>query len=103
MDEYVGSLSEQILWGLMSAAFVGLLVWVRVIRPRRALSRPWRVARVTPERGQTTTVALDPPPGVDFGFRHDVRPVVLFYADRAALIALDVPPERVHTERFGMV
>jgi predicted ferric reductase len=69
VDEYVGSLWKQSLWGLMSAAFVGLLVWVRIVKPRRALSRPWRVARVVPERGQTTTVALTPPTGTDFSFQ----------------------------------
>lgn len=69
VDEYVSSLWKQILWGLMSAAFVALLVWVRVVKPRRALSRPWRVARVALERGQTTTVALTPPAGTVFGFQ----------------------------------
>jgi predicted ferric reductase len=69
VDEYVSSLWKQILWGLMSAAFVGLLVWVRIVKPRLALSRPWRVARVAPERGQTTTVVLTQPAGTDFSFQ----------------------------------
>jgi predicted ferric reductase len=69
VDEYVSSLWKQILWGLMSAAFVALLVWVRIVKPRRALSRRWRVARVAPEHGQTTTVALTPPAGTDFSFQ----------------------------------
>src|SRR5262245_28303998 len=58
VDEYVSSLWKQILWALMALAFVGLIVWVRMIRPRRALARPWRLERVTPERGETTTLAL---------------------------------------------
>jgi predicted ferric reductase len=69
VDEYVGSLWKQILWGLMSAAFVCLLVWVRLIKPRRALARPWHVARVTAERGDTTAVALTRPAGTDFRFQ----------------------------------
>ena len=68
VDEYVSSLWKQILWALMSAAFVCLLVWVRLIKPRRALARPWQVARVTPEPGETTAVTLTPPPGSDFRF-----------------------------------
>jgi predicted ferric reductase len=67
VDEYVSSLWKQILWGLMSAAFVGLLVWVRVVKPRRA--RPWRLERVVAERGETTTLVLRPPP--DAGFRFE--------------------------------
>jgi predicted ferric reductase len=66
VDEYVSSLWKQVLWGLMSIAFVALIVWVRLIKPRRA--RPWRLARVTPERGDTTTLALTPPPSAGFRF-----------------------------------
>ncbi len=42
VDEYVGSLWKQILWALMSAAFVCLLVWVRLIKPHRAGRAPGR-------------------------------------------------------------
>src|SRR5918992_95576 len=68
VDEYVSSLWKQILWGLMSAAFVGLLVWVRLVKPRRALARPWRLERVLAERGETTTLVLKPPPAAKFWF-----------------------------------
>jgi predicted ferric reductase len=68
VDEYVSSLWKQILWGLMSAAFVGLLAWVRVVKPRRALARPWRLERVVAERGDTTTLVLKPPPALRFRF-----------------------------------
>jgi predicted ferric reductase len=64
VDEYVSSLWKQILWGFMSVAFAALIVWVRLVKPSRA--RPWRLARVTPERGETTTLALTPP---EAGFR----------------------------------
>jgi predicted ferric reductase len=65
-DEYVSSLWKQILWGLMAAAFVGLLVWVRLVKPSRA--RPWQLERVVHERGDTTTLVLKPSPGPKFGF-----------------------------------
>jgi predicted ferric reductase len=67
VDEYVSSLWKQILWALMSAAFIALLVWVRLLKPRHARAHPWRLERVTPERGETTTLALTPPR--DGGFR----------------------------------
>jgi predicted ferric reductase len=66
VDEYVSSLWKQILWGLMSAAFVGLLVWVRLVKPMRA--RAWRLGRVVAERGETTTLVLEPPPAQKFRF-----------------------------------
>jgi predicted ferric reductase len=68
VDEYVSSLWKQILWGLMSGAFVGLLVWVRLVKPRRALARPWRLERVVAEPGDTTTLVLKPPPAAAFRF-----------------------------------
>src|SRR5262245_57022725 len=68
VDEYVSSVWKQILWGLMSAAFVGLLVWVRLVKPRQALARPWRLERVVPERGDTTTLVLEPPAAANFRF-----------------------------------
>jgi len=69
VDEYVSSLWKQILWGVMSAAFVCLLIWVRLVKPSRAAARPWRVASVRAERGDTTVVTLTPPDGVDFRFQ----------------------------------
>ena len=68
VDEYVNSLWKQILWALMSGALVCLLVWVRLIKPRQALARPWRLERVTPERGETTTLTLKPPAAAAFHF-----------------------------------
>jgi len=69
VDEYVSSLWKQVLWGVMSAAFVCLLIWVRLVKPSRAAARPWRVASVRAERGDTTVVTLTPPDGVDFRFQ----------------------------------
>jgi hypothetical protein len=60
VDRYVSTLWKQVLWGLMSAAFVALLVWVRLIKPRSMRDHPWRLDRIHPERGQTTTLALSP-------------------------------------------
>jgi predicted ferric reductase len=68
VDEYVSTLWKQVLWGLMSAAFVALLVWVRVIKPRAMRDESWRLERVGSERGQTTTLALSPAEGAGFRF-----------------------------------
>jgi predicted ferric reductase len=68
VDEYVSTIWKQALWGVMSAAFVALLVWVRLLKPRSLRDRPWRLERVGAERGQTTTLALRPPDGAGFRF-----------------------------------
>src|SRR5262245_6077734 len=68
VDGYVNTLWKLVLWGLMTAAFVGLLVWVRLIRPREMRASPWRLERVGPERGRTTTLVVSPPDGERFHF-----------------------------------
>jgi predicted ferric reductase len=60
VDEYVDRWWKQVLWSAMAVAFVSLLVWVRLIKPRQSLARPWRPVRVTPERGATRTLTLKP-------------------------------------------
>jgi predicted ferric reductase len=68
LDSYVGTLWKQLLWGLMSAAFIALLAWVRLIKPGVMRVRPWRLERVGRERGGTTTLTLHPPPDAPFRF-----------------------------------
>jgi len=68
LDAYVGTFWKQLLWGLMTAAFVSLLAWVRIIKPLAMRRRPWRLERVGRERGQTTTLTLRPPEGARFRF-----------------------------------
>ena len=57
---YVDKPWEHALWLLMSAAFVFLLVWVRVGRPLQRYGNPWRIEEVIPERGDTYTMVLKP-------------------------------------------
>jgi predicted ferric reductase len=68
VDGYVNAPWKRVLWGLMSAAFLGLLGWVRLVKPHAMSQRPWRLERVAAERGQTTTLTLNPPESLDFRF-----------------------------------
>jgi predicted ferric reductase len=60
VGHYVNEPWKQMLWTLMSLAFVGLLGWVRVVRPIIRLGRPWEVAQVRSERGGAWTIKLRP-------------------------------------------
>ncbi|WP_409329480.1 ferredoxin reductase family protein [Trujillonella humicola] len=60
VGHYVDTLWKQGLWAATSLAFVGLLVWTRVVRPFRVLRRPWVVDDVVPEGNDVTTVRLRP-------------------------------------------
>ncbi|MEV0824158.1 hypothetical protein [Nonomuraea rubra] len=60
VNHYVDSLWKQVLWAIMSAAFVGLLLWIRIVRPLRLWRRPWVVEQVIPESGEITVLVLRP-------------------------------------------
>ncbi len=57
---YVNEPLEIALWLWMSVVFVGLVLWVRVVRPLELRSMAWRVEDVVPERGGIHTVMLKP-------------------------------------------
>ena len=57
---YIASVWKRGLWAAMTAAFVGVVVWVRVVKPVTRLRRPWEVEAVTPQPGATWTVSLCP-------------------------------------------
>jgi predicted ferric reductase len=69
VDYYINSPWKQALWVVMSAAFVTLLGWVRLGKPLTLRRRPWTIERVTPERGETTTLTLRPIGHPGFRFR----------------------------------
>jgi predicted ferric reductase len=43
---YVSGLVHRVVWSIMSLCVVGLIIWVRVIKPVLILRRPWRVREV---------------------------------------------------------
>lgn len=57
---YVNEPLEIALWLWMSAVFVGLILWVRVVRPLELRSKAWRIEEVIPERGNICTIVLKP-------------------------------------------
>lgn len=57
---YVNTGWKQVVWAVSTAAFVGVLGWVRIVRPIARLRRPWEVAEVRPERGRAWTIKLRP-------------------------------------------
>ena len=57
---YVNEPLEIALWLWMSVVFVGLILWVRVVRPLELRSKAWRIEEVIPERGNICTIVLKP-------------------------------------------
>jgi predicted ferric reductase len=51
---------KQGLWIALGSSWIIALLFIRLVRPLAMLKRPYIVERVTPERGQTWTLALKP-------------------------------------------
>lgn len=56
------------LWIALVAFYLGLAVYVRLVRPARLLQRPWRVLSVQRERGRSWTLALEACDGRVFSY-----------------------------------
>lgn len=57
---YLNTFWKQLLWGFYGLFWVGVLAWVRVIKPFILLRKPYMVERVEPERGNAWTLILVP-------------------------------------------
>jgi predicted ferric reductase len=56
------------LWIIYLAVWLGMLLWIRLIKPLRLLKFPYQIVDILPERGKTWTMVLEPVghPGTDF-------------------------------------
>jgi predicted ferric reductase len=57
---YTNTFWKQAVWVGTAALMVGLVLWLRVLKPAVQHGQAWRVAEVRPERGDTHTLALEP-------------------------------------------
>ncbi|MBB5164180.1 ferric reductase-like transmembrane domain-containing protein [Mycobacterium sp. AZCC_0083] len=60
IGHYVNQPWKRVLWAVMTAGFLAVFVWVRIVRPVLRTRRPWTVASVRSERGGVHTVTLRP-------------------------------------------
>jgi predicted ferric reductase len=83
---------KQWLWLLYGFFWVALIIYVRVLRPAHAATHPWTVVEVRPERGQVTTLALEPKSG---------RPL-RFAPGQFAWLTLGASPFAMHEHPFSI-
>lgn len=57
---YLNSPWKQIFWALYVIFWIGVLAWVRLIKPLILLRKPYRIEKVKQERGNAWTVVLQP-------------------------------------------
>jgi predicted ferric reductase len=65
---YVTGPVKRTLFYLLAGGLVLLLAWIRVINPVRRLRRPWRIVGIVPERGDATTMQIEPVGHPGFAF-----------------------------------
>ena len=65
---YLDSVWKQALWAACGVVWIGLIGYVRLLRPWQVARTPWRVATVQPEHGRVWTLVLQPPAGVQLAF-----------------------------------
>lgn len=57
---YTSAPWKRALWGIYTLSWLGLIVYVRLLKPWRMQRSPWRVIELRPERGNAWTLALAP-------------------------------------------
>ncbi len=65
---YTNSFWKHAIWVIIAAVMVGLVFYLRLLKPSWQHGNRWRVAEVRPERGETWTLILeaDNHPGISF-------------------------------------
>jgi predicted ferric reductase len=60
---------KQALWVGLTVFWIGLLLYVRIVKPLFMLRRPYRITEVRKERGDTSTLVMQPEGHPGFRFR----------------------------------
>lgn len=68
INYYIDRPWKRVLWIVMSAALLGVFVWVRIIRPAIRMRHPWTVSSVVQERGGISTITFRPVNHAGFTF-----------------------------------
>lgn len=68
VGHYIGTPWKRTLWIGYGVVWVGLLFYVRIIKPWLELRRPYRVVEVTPERGNAWSLTVEPVGHAGFRF-----------------------------------
>ncbi|MCB1866681.1 MAG: ferric reductase-like transmembrane domain-containing protein [Chromatiales bacterium] len=83
---------QQVLWGLYSLGWLYLVIHIRVIKPWRMHTRPWRVAEVRTESLDSHTLVLEPVGHAGLRFR----------PGQFAWLTLDASPWRMREHPFSI-
>jgi predicted ferric reductase len=89
---YLGDPWKRALWICLPILWIGLLFYVRVVKPLFMLRRPYRVVEVRQERGDTWTLVMQP----------DGHPGFRFTAGQFAWLTVWASPFRITGHPFSL-
>ncbi len=92
VGHYVSGLAVQVAWVVATLIAIGLLIHARVVKPLRMRRKPYRVARVIPERGDVSVLVLEP----------DGHDGMTFAAGQYAWLTLSETPFSLQQHPFSM-
>jgi predicted ferric reductase len=93
VGHYVSGLAVQATWVVATLIVIGLLIHARVVKPLRMRRRPYRVAKVIPERGEVYVLVLEP----------DGHDGMTFVAGQYAWLTLGDTPFSLQQHPFSML
>src|SRR5215469_1503450 len=92
VNRFTSTTGGRAVVALVAAAVLAILIWSRVIAPRRHGFRPWRVVDVIPERGRAVTLVVEP----------DRHPGWSFLPGQFAWVAVGGSPYRTDHHPFSL-
>jgi predicted ferric reductase len=66
---YTSGEVKRVLFWLFAGILVAMLAWIRILKPLTRLRHPWRIAAIHPERGNATTMLIEPDGHRGFAFQ----------------------------------
>jgi predicted ferric reductase len=63
-----GDIKRALFW-LLAGVLVATLVWIRLLKPLIRLRHPWRIVAIEPDRGDATTIVVEPVDHSGFAFQ----------------------------------
>lgn len=88
---YLADTGGRWLWAILAASWLGLVLYVRLVRPLRLRGRPYRVESIVPVAGRSWTLRLRPQSG----------PVIRYRAGQFAWLTLRASPLALREHPFS--
>lgn len=68
VNHYMALTYQRVLWLVMTGIWLAIILYIRVVRPIIMIKRPYKVAEIIEERGQSWSLCLQPDghPGLEF-------------------------------------